>query len=142
MNEDEMLARLSGALSPWRRVRVVWALAAGLAGAVFTGSLWATEPGPLPARTHVAFAVITAFCAAWAVYGVWALRKKTALLAVDRVIAAWIAVTASVTTTILLAIVARPALAVGGVAIGVSAVLAVQAHKKRAALLKRRQELT
>lgn len=137
-----MLARLSGALSPWRRVRVVWALVAGVAGAVFAGSLWATEPGPLPVRTNLAFAAITAFCVAWAVYGAWAINRRTALLAVDRVIAAWIAMGASVVTTALLAFAAPQAIVVGIIAIVVSGALAVQAHRKRAALLKRRDELS
>lgn len=147
LSADEMIVRLSGMMSPWRRVRAVWAVLGGLAGAVLIGSLWATEPAPLPGRTQLGFAVIVAFCLAWAVYGVWALRRRTALLAVDRVIAAWLAVAASAVTSALIVTIAVQrgsgvlAAFVGAVLLAVSGALAVQAHRRRTALLRRRDEL-
>ncbi|MFG1682630.1 hypothetical protein ACGFNP_20860 [Nonomuraea sp. NPDC049269] len=149
LSAEQMIERLSGALSPWRRLRGVAALVAGLAGAVFVVLLWATEPGPLPGRTQLAFAMFTLFCLAWAGYGSWAITRRAALFALDRVIAAWLALAASIATTALTMTLAAqrgsgllPAVGVGVVFIAVAAVLAVRAHAGRAALLRRKRELT
>ncbi|MFI7632731.1 hypothetical protein [Nonomuraea sp. NPDC049400] len=145
----EMIERLEPSLSPWRRVRAVAALLAGLAGAVFVAALWGSEPGPLPGRTHLAFALFTVFCLAWAGYGGWLLTRRVPLFATDRVIAAWIGLAASVATTGVVAAVAAQrgtglglALGVGGLFVAVALVLAVRAHARRSALLRRMRELT
>jgi hypothetical protein len=149
LSAQEMIERLDSSLSPWRRVRAVAALLAGLAGAVFVTALWWSEPGPLPGRTHVAFALFTVFCLAWVGYGAWLLTRRVPLFATDRVIAAWIALTASLTTTVGVAGIAvqrgislGAALAVGGVFVAASLVLIVRAHGRRAELLRRKQELS
>ncbi|MEV0387198.1 hypothetical protein [Nonomuraea sp. NPDC050643] len=156
MNEEEprlsaaeLIERLEPSLAPRRRVRAVAALLAGLAGTVFLAALWGSEPGPLPGRTNLAFALFTAFCLAWAGYGGWLLGRRVPLFATDRVIAAWIALAASVTTTAIVAVVAAQrgsglgvALSTGGLFVAVSAALAVRAHARRAALLRRKRELT
>ena len=102
----EMIERLESTLSRWRRVRAVTALLAGLAGAVFVAALWLGEPVPLPGRTQLAFAMFGVFCLAWACYGGWLLTRRVPLFATDRVIAAWIALAASVATTVIVVTVA------------------------------------
>ncbi|MFC4009139.1 hypothetical protein ACFOY2_18040 [Nonomuraea purpurea] len=149
LSAREMIERLDSSLSPGRRVRAVAALLAGLAGAVFVAALWWTEPGPLPGRTHLAFALFTVFCLAWSGYGGWLLTRRVPLFATDRVIAAWIGLAASLTTTTVLAVVAAQrdtglggTLLVGGLFAGMALVLAVRARTRRAALLRRVRELT
>ncbi|TDD18725.1 transmembrane transport protein [Nonomuraea diastatica] len=87
LSAKEMIEWLEPSLSPWRRVRAVAALLAGLGGVVFVATLWWSEPGPLPGRTHLAFAVLTVFCLAWAGYGAWLLTRRVPLFATDQVIA-------------------------------------------------------
>jgi len=125
------------------------ALLAGLAGTVFVTSLWWSEPGPLPGRTHLSFALFTVFCLAWAGYGGWLLTRRVPLFATEQVIAAWIALAASVVTTGVTAVAAArsgtglvAALAIGGLFVAAALVLAVRAHIRRAALLRRVRQLT
>ncbi|MEV4087457.1 hypothetical protein AB0J43_45075, partial [Nonomuraea fuscirosea] len=134
LSAQEMIERLESSLSKRRRIRAVTALLAGLVGAVFVTSLWATEPGPLPGGTHTAFAVLTGFCLAWTCYGGWVLTRRAPLFATERVIAAWIAVAASVTATALMTAIAvirgtgpLPPLAVGALFAGASLTLAWRA---------------
>jgi hypothetical protein len=89
------------------------------------------------------------FCLAWACYGGWLVTRRVPLFAADRVIAGWIALVASVATTALMAAVAVqrgtglvPALAAGGLFVAVALALVVSAHVRRAALLRRKRELT
>lgn len=146
---QDMIERLAPALSLRTRIRAVTALLAGVAGTVFVGTLWWSEPGPLPGRTHLAFALFTVFCLAWAAYGGWLLTRRVALFATDQVIAAWIGLAASLATTAVVTVVAVQrgtgvglALVVGGLFVAVALVLAVRAHARRAALLRRMRELT
>ncbi|MFC4120562.1 hypothetical protein [Nonomuraea zeae] len=148
LSADELIERLEPSLSRGRRVRALVALLAGLAGTVFVTALWWSEPGALPARTQLAFGLLTVFCLAWACYGGWLLTRRVPLFATDRVIAAWIALVASVTTTGGVAAVAVQrgtglgvALAIGGLFVAAALVLAVRAHGRRAALLRRKREL-
>ncbi|SEG96767.1 hypothetical protein SAMN05444920_11084 [Nonomuraea solani] len=155
MNEEprlsarELMERLDPSLSRRTRVRAVAALVAGLAGTVFIAALWGSEPGPLPGRTQVAFGLFTAFCLAWTCYGGWLLKHRVPLFATERVIAAWVAVAASTTTTALVATIAAQRgtglalpLVVGLVFVAAALTLAVRAHAHRGALLRRMRELT
>lgn len=149
LSAQEIVERLGTAVSGRARIRAVVALAAGLAGAAFGSLLWLTEPGPLPGRTRLAFALLIVICLAWAGYGGWLLTRKVVLFAADRVVAARIAVSASTATTALLAVVAAgrgtglwPVLAVGAAFVTVSLLLLARAHRERARLLRRRAELT
>jgi hypothetical protein len=63
-----------------------------LTGAGLIGTLWLTEPGPLPLRTHVAFGALVVVNAAWAALFGWLLTRRKVLYAVHRVIAGWMAV--------------------------------------------------
>jgi hypothetical protein len=146
---SEVVAGLDGTLSRRARVRAVATLVVGLAGAAFIGTLWWTEPGPLPAATQVAFGLLTLFCLAWAAYGTWLLRSRVALFATDRVVATWLGLTASVLVGgLLIGTVAQRGsgtwgvVAVVAVLVAVSVVLVVRAHSRRAALLRRESALT
>lgn len=148
MNPDDMIGRLSGPLSPRRRIGNVVTLLGGLGGALFTGLLWATEPA-LPGRTHLAFGAMVTLGLAWAGYGAWALTRRTPLFALERVVAAWLAVAATVlltTGTAAIAITRGTWAGVAGIAVAATlAMLAVafllRARADRAALLRRRHEL-
>ncbi|MFF5208346.1 hypothetical protein [Streptosporangium sp. NPDC000396] len=144
-----MIGRLSPILSPRRRIRAVAALLTGLTGSIFVTALWSTEPGPLPGRTHLAFALLTLFCLAWTGYGAWAITRRAPLFALDRVIAAWLALAAALLMTVVMVVIAAtrgtgvfPILAVNAVFVVVAVVLAVRAHARRAALLRRKRELS
>lgn len=145
----QAMARLRPALSARARVRAVTMLLLGLAGATFVTALWWTEPGPLPARTQWAFALLSVVCLAWAGYGTWLLRRRVPLFATDQVVAAWIGLTASLATSAMLVVVtvqrggaAWPPLLVGVILIAAAAVMLTRARRRRSALLRRARELT
>jgi hypothetical protein len=147
---SDVIAGLEGTLSKRARVRAVTTLVAGLAGAVFIATLWWTEPGGhLPALTQLAFGLLTLICLAWATYGTWLLRSRVPLFATDRVVAAWIGLTASVLVGgLLIGTVALRgtgtwgAVALVAVLVAVSTVLVIRAHARRAALLRRERALS
>ncbi|MDI1464662.1 hypothetical protein QEZ54_27195 [Catellatospora sp. KI3] len=146
MNADEMLARLSRPLSPWRRVAAAVAAIGGGTGAAAIGVLWITEP-QLPARTQVAFAGLVAIGLAWAGYGIWALTRRTPLFARDRVVAGWLAVGATTLLAVFTAAVAvarQRGWALPAVALALlllAAVNLVRARAVRSELLRRKHEL-
>ncbi|WP_067175392.1 hypothetical protein [Microtetraspora niveoalba] len=149
LSEQEIIERLAPSLSRRTRIRAVAALLAGAAGTVFVSALWWSEPGPLPGHTHLAFALFTVFCLAWTGYGGWLLTHRVPLFATDRVIAAWIGLAASLATTAVVAVITVQrgtgtwlALATGGLFVAAALALAVRAHARRAALLRRVRELT
>jgi hypothetical protein len=124
-----------GALSMRARVGYVALLTASACGAAGLASLWATEPG-LPARTHAAFAALTALCLAWASMAAWILRTRRVLLGYDRVLAGRMAITGAGLFTMGMAAAAalsgRPA-AWGGVLLGVVMVAVAALQLRRAA---------
>ncbi|MBV1856605.1 hypothetical protein [Catellatospora tritici] len=146
MNADEMLARLSRPLSPWRRLATAVAAIGGCTGAAVIGVLWATEPD-LPARTQVAFAGLIAVGLAWAGYGVWALTRRTPLFARDRVVAGWLAVGATALLTVLATAVGVlrqrgwPLLILSLTLLVLALVNLRRAQTARDALLRRKREL-
>ncbi|WP_240197647.1 hypothetical protein [Nonomuraea lactucae] len=149
MPAEEMIGRLTPVLSPRVRVRAVTALLSGLAGAAFVATLWASEPGPLPGRTRVAFGLFIVLGLAWACYGGWLITRRAPLFARDRVIAAWLAVAASGATTALMAAVAvqrgtglGAALAGGSGFVALALVLAVRARARHRHLLRQRDRLS
>jgi hypothetical protein len=142
-------AQVLRGLSLPRRIGYVIAGVSGLAAAAMIGTLWATEPAPLPARTQLAFAALIAIGVAWAVFAAWALARRP-LFAVDRLIAATLALTFTALTTIGTVAVAWSrsstvgvwaAAAVGLPLIAVAAVMLARTHAYRARLLARRHEL-
>jgi hypothetical protein len=147
MNPDDMIEKLSGAMSLRRRIGYLLVLLGGLGGALTTGLLWATEPG-LPARTSVAFAALTLIGLAWAGYGGWALTRRAPLLALDRVIAGWLALAATgLLSAVFVAITLlrqrlEPALLVtASTLLVLAAANLLRARGHRAALLRRKREL-
>ncbi|WP_431924852.1 hypothetical protein [Micromonospora wenchangensis] len=136
-------------LSLPRRVGLLVAGLGGLAAAATIGLLLATEPGELPLRTRIAFIAMIGVGMAWAGFAGWALARRP-LFAVDRVVAAWLAVTFSVLMTVGMVTVAVMragpvgVLAVGGLGVAltvVASVLLARARAYRRALLARRDEL-
>ncbi|MEQ4725034.1 hypothetical protein [Nonomuraea sp. B19D2] len=149
LSAQDIIEHLTPVLSLRVRIRAVTTLLAGVAGAVFVGTLWWSEPGPLPGRTHLAFALFAVFCLAWAAYGGWLLTRRVPLFATDRVIAAWIGLAASLATMAVVTVVVVQrgtgvglALVVGGLFVAMTLALVVRAHARRAALLRRMHELT
>lgn len=147
MNPEDMINQLSGRLSLRRRLATIVALLGGLAMAAVVGLLWATEPG-LPPRTRVAFGAIVVVGLAWAAYGVWALTRRTPLFALDRVIAAWLALGATgllAVPVLIISILRHRMEPVAFVTVAVLLVLATvnlaRARARRAALLRRKREL-
>jgi len=148
MTTDDMLDRLSGPLSRRRRLAHALVLIAGLAGAAFVGLLWATEP-ELPTRTQVAFGALVTLGLCWAAYGGWTLTRRTPLFALDRVVAAWMALGATVlllgaTVAVVVTRDDPPILPVAAAAVllGVAATNLAAVRSRRAALLRRRDALT
>jgi hypothetical protein len=147
VSPEDLINQLSGPLSLPRRIATVVALLGGLTVAAVVGLLWATEPG-LPPRTQLAFGVLVAGGLAWVAYGVWALTRRTPLFALDRVIAAWLAlvVTGLLTTTVAVITILRQhtePVAFGAIAVlFVGAIInLVRAQARRTALLRRKREL-
>jgi hypothetical protein len=146
MNSEDMIARLSDQMSRRRRVANLIALVGGVTMTAVVGLLWATEPG-LPRRTVLAFGALIVIGLGWAAYGGWAVTRKTPLFALDRVVAAWMALAATsvlalMTVTVTFARPVAPALfAAVGVLLVIAAVNLWRARGRRAALLRRKREL-
>ena len=80
-----------GQLSLPARLGYVTLLLAAAAMSVVIVALWLTEPA-LPARTQLAFAVMTAIGASWVALAAWVLAARRPLFARDRVLAGRMAV--------------------------------------------------
>jgi hypothetical protein len=140
---DAVLARIS-----FRgRVRYAAAGLAGLTMALLVASLWATEQ-ELPVRTHLAFAAIVVAGLVWAGFACWALLRSP-LFARDRVVAGTLAVVFSgvaaagmVTVTALQGRGVLMAVATGAVFVAGSVALLANARRRRAELLRRKEELS
>jgi hypothetical protein len=89
---SEIQRMINAELSPRARVGHTALLLFATAMAVVIASLWLTEPS-LPARTQIAFAVMTGISLSWVAYAVWVLTRRRVLLAGHRIIAARMAVT-------------------------------------------------
>ncbi|GAA3303161.1 hypothetical protein GCM10020218_100070 [Dactylosporangium vinaceum] len=142
MTPDDMLDRLSGRLSRPRRLAVVGVLLAGAAMTLLISLLWVTEP-ELPARTQLAFAGLVAVGLAWVGYAAWVLTSRLPLYALDRVVAAWLGLGATVAVAVPVALIAAAplALAVVGALLALAVTNLVRSRRRRAALLRRKREL-
>ncbi|HET6707046.1 hypothetical protein [Amycolatopsis sp.] len=148
MTPEEVIARLAAPLSLRRRVGYVVLALAGLTGSGLIGLLWATEPG-LPPRTQAAFAVLVAIGLAWAGFGGWAVTRRAPLFARDRVVAGWLGLAAwllfaagALVITTLRHRVDAGLLVVVVLLGGVAVVHLRTVRRGRAALLRRKEELT
>lgn len=136
-------------LSLSRRVGYVAAGLGGLTGATLLGTLWATEPEQLPVRTELAFMALILIGITWAVFAAVALIRRP-LFALDRMVAAWLAVACSTLATVGIVAIALTrtnliALVTAGSSgltlIVVASAMVIRARAYRAALLARRHEL-
>jgi len=131
-------------LSLGRRVAHTVAGLGGLLVAGLVGLLWATEPTPLPLRTQVAFAAMIAVGLTWAGLASWALARRP-LFAVDRVVAASLALVVSVVSALWGAILAWSRTGLGGlmavVGVGLACALASATLLVRARIDTTRQTL-
>jgi hypothetical protein len=59
--------------------------------ACLIGTLWLTEPEPLPWRTHLALGSLVAINVAWSMLFGWVLTRRKVLFAMHRVMAGWMA---------------------------------------------------
>lgn len=92
MKSLEDVRRLAGAeLSLAARLGYVALLLVSAGMTVVVASLWLTEAW-LPARTHIAFAVMCVIGVSWVALSIWALAARRPLFARDRVIAGRMAV--------------------------------------------------
>lgn len=63
-------------------------LVASAGGGLFLASVWATEPEPLPGRTHAAFAAVLLIAVSWSAFAAHGLLRRGTLLVHQRVVAA------------------------------------------------------
>jgi hypothetical protein len=139
----ERLARRE--LSSHARLGYVMLSLVASAMTIVVVSLWATEAA-LPARTQVAFGLLSAIGIAWVAYGAWVLRARRVMLAVQRVVAGRLAVAFSgvfAVGCLVLALTtdvaaAWPALAMGVTLLIIAAVLWRRAEADCTALRVRR----
>ncbi|MET8994267.1 hypothetical protein [Amycolatopsis sp. NPDC004169] len=148
MTPEEVVERLEQPLSLRRRVGYVIVALAGLLGSGVVGLLWATEPG-LPPRTKVAFALLVAIGVGWATFGTWAVTRRAPLFARDRVVAAWLGIVAWLLFTVGALVITtlrhrvEPELLLVVLVLGGVAVVGLRAARRnRAALLRRREQLS
>ncbi|WP_086837784.1 hypothetical protein [Amycolatopsis kentuckyensis] len=148
MTPEEVVKQLEQPLSLRRRVGYVIVALAGLLGSGVVGLLWATEPG-LPPRTKVAFAVLVAIGVGWATFGTWAVTRRAPLFARDRVVAAWLGIVAWLLFTVGVLVITtlrhrvEPELLLVVLVLGGVAVVGLRAARRnRAALLRRREQLS
>ncbi|MGN9809369.1 hypothetical protein ACTMSW_08430 [Micromonospora sp. BQ11] len=136
-------------LSLPRRVAHLVAGLGGLTMAVLISVLWATEPRALPVGTRVAFSGMIVVGLCWAGVAGWALGRRP-LFAADRVVAAGLALTASVLVTLATVAITlardsvrglSAAVALGLALTGTAGVALARARSHRAALLSRRWDL-
>jgi hypothetical protein len=138
-------------LSTPKRLGYLLLLMMTLTAACLIGTLWITEPAPLPLRTHVAFGLLTFINLAWSVLFGWIVTRRKVLFAQHRVIAGWMALAFCALFLIVGLVVAAirmntTALAFVGVVGMCQLLLAIvvlkRARHRRRELLARRDELT
>ena len=123
-------------------------LAAAVAMTVVVLSLLLTEP-VLPARTRLAFALMTAIGTGWSVYAGWVLARRRTLLGRQRVVAGWLALVFTSLFTaggfwIGIAGSVPAGLAAGGMGLALVAIalsLLLKAYRRKADLEKRLRQL-
>ena len=91
MHEDDVRRMLRAELSFRRRAAYLAALLLTTTFAIALLSLWLTEPH-LPARTHVAFALLVMINMGWSALCAWALAQRKVLYARQGVMAGRLAV--------------------------------------------------
>ncbi|MFD5316112.1 transmembrane transport protein [Streptomyces sp. NPDC127098] len=148
---EELRHALAAEASLSSRMRHVAVGLTGGCGAALVALLWATEPGPLPTRTQVAFGGLVGVGLAWAVFAGWVLCRRRPLFARDRVLGARLALVVTTVTGVAGTVLAAArgthqagvlAVASGGaVLVAAAGVLLVRARSRRRELLRLRDSL-
>lgn len=150
LDADEILRRLRPEMSAWSRLGYLYLLLVGLGGGGMIGLLWATEPGPLPLRLHLAFGGMILAGLTWAAFAGWVISARRPLFARERVIAGWIALVFSLAATLSGVVVGlgrgteatlATTAGVGSVLVAAASWLLLRARRWRRQLLERVQEL-
>jgi hypothetical protein len=145
---QEMLRR---ELSTPTRIGYLLLLMLTLTAAGLVGTLWLTEHGPLPMRTHLAFAVLVTINLAWSALFAWIVTRRKVLFALHSVIAGWMAVAFCglfFVAGLIIAIMKMNVTAiiavglVAGVQLYIAIAMLRRARRRRNQLLSRRGELT
>ena len=126
------------------RLRYTALLLAGTAMAALVGLLWATEPG-LPVRTQISFGAMVLIGLGWATFAAWVLARRRPLFALDRVVAGWMALAASLLVSGIGIVIAAArssasltaVISIGAVAISASSGVLWRASRRRRALQAR-----
>jgi hypothetical protein len=138
-------------LSTPKRLGYLLLLMITLTATCLIGTLWITEPAPLPLRTHVAFGLLTAINLAWSLLFGWIVTQRKVLYAMHRVIAGWMALTFCalfLISGLVVAAIRMNATALAFVAVVgmcqllLAIVILKRARHRRRELLARRDELT
>jgi hypothetical protein len=151
MTVEQVQAMVRRELSTTTRIGYLLLLMITLLAAGLIGTLWLTEPGSLPLRTHLAFAARVAINLAWSALFGWVVTRRKVLFAAHNVIAGWMAVAfcsvflvsglvmaiVKVNVTVLIAVVL-----VGGAQLVAAVAILMHARRRRRQLLSRRSELT
>jgi O-antigen/teichoic acid export membrane protein len=148
MTPEQIQALVRGEISDRSKVSHAALLVVAIAMAIVVTSVWITEP-ILPARTHVAFGVLTVIALLWITHAIWVLTHKAILLVPHQVQAARLSMAACV---VCLAGCLLAWLLVGGLAsilatvsaavmTGVSVYNFRRASERYRALMRRRDEL-
>lgn len=149
-SEEPILEMIRGELSPTRRwtYRLFLVVVSVLVAALV--ALWATEPGPLPLRLHVAFAAMTIVGVGWMCVSTWILTRRACPTALDRLATTWMATAAcalSLVVSVPIAVLRSGPLAaigigaVGATLLAVAVVLLRGAYSLRASLQAKLAEL-
>jgi hypothetical protein len=144
---DEIRHALDGELSLTARAGYTLLLLTSFSGAIVIGTLLATEPG-LPARTRIAFTVLTGMGLAWTALAAWVLTRRRVLFVPHRVIAARMGVGFSALFALGVLVVGPRwitgwywALAVAVIMLAVAIVLHINAGRRFRDLSVRREQL-
>jgi hypothetical protein len=138
-------------LSTPKRLGYLLLLMLTLTAACLIGTLWITEPAPLPLRTHIAFGLLTFINLAWSVLFGWIVIRRKVLYAQHKVIAGWMALAFCALFLIVGLVVAAVRMnttafafvgVVGMCQILLAALILKRARYRRRELLARRDELT
>ncbi|MEX2169177.1 MAG: hypothetical protein WD851_07690 [Pirellulales bacterium] len=92
LDADVVRRAMHKELSTAARVGYTLLLLVGFTGAGLVGSLWLTEPNPLPPQTHLTFGLLAIINLSWVVFAAWVLTQRKVLYAKQSVISGWMAV--------------------------------------------------
>lgn len=92
LDADVVRRAMHKELSTAARVGYTLLLLVGFTGAGLVGSLWLTEPEPLPSATQLAFGLLVIINLSWAGFAAFVLTQRKVLYARHSVIGGWMAV--------------------------------------------------